>query len=157
MERKKARCRSDMLLVAGALVPAAAWEEAQEARFRRRVLRVRRLSALLQRFWSTFATGRPIPSPEKQRRATSKPVHGPAFQGTVVPGKYISPYRPPRRNTWRESNELAVSNNKSLDTSDYFFLKRNLSVMSVQRHLYDLHLYFPKILWYEKYYVVCNN
>jgi len=80
-----------MLSVAGALVSTAAWEEAQEARLWRRVLRVRRLSALLQRFWSASAASWPVSSPKKQRRATSKSVHGPAFQGTVVLGKYISP------------------------------------------------------------------
>lgn len=132
--RKKARCRSSMLSVAGALVPAAAWEEAQEARLRRRVLRVRRLSTLLRRFWSASAADRPFPSPKKQGRATSEPVHGPALQGTVVPGKYSSPYRP-RQNTWRESNQLRAVF-KSLDTSDYFFLflEKNLSMMSVQRN-----------------------
>lgn len=88
-----------MLSVAGALVSAAAREEAQEARLRRPVLRICRLFALL-RFWPTSATGHLVPSPKKQRLAASKPVHGSALQGTVVPGKYgLRLQGPPRQDT----------------------------------------------------------
>jgi len=96
----KRRCNSPSLSlslpVAGALVPAATREEAQEARLRRRVLRVRRLSTLLQRIRTTSAAGRCVPSPEEPGYTASKPVHGPALQGAMVPGKYISLYGPTR-------------------------------------------------------------
>jgi len=129
----KRRCNSPSfsLSVAGALVPAAAREEAQEARLRRYILRVRRLSTLLQRIRTTSAAGRCVPSPEEPGRTASKPVHGPALQGAMVPGKYIPLYGPTR--AIRDANRTgrAYSCISTLSVISSFFAK-----WPIERDLY---------------------
>lgn len=112
-----------VLSVAGALVPAAAREEAQEARLRRRVLRICRLFALL-RFWPASATGHLVPSPKKQRLAASKPIHGSALQGTVVPGKYRTSTAPDPRDGIRDGNRTSRAKYWNRSTFPPLLLKR---------------------------------
>lgn len=76
------------LLIAGALVPAATREETQEARLRERALHVRRFPSVL-RLPAALASYRhhSAAAEDQGEPAAPEPVHGPALQGTMVPGK----------------------------------------------------------------------
>lgn len=133
-----------LLLVAGALVPTATREEAQEARLRRRVLRVRRLSALLQRLRSAAATGLRLPPAEKQRCTAPKPVHGPTLQGTVVPGKDLPFYK----HVTRFRMNRAVS--RLFDSLDYLFSSREVHHLAEQSILRFYQPYLYSVFTFEE-------